>query len=398
MKQRRNLISITAADFIVRSAYQIGKTPLLPIFAAALGATGAFLGFIVSVSTLTGMVLKPVIGVLSDRWGRRWWLVVGTSFFAGIPFLYRFVTTPDGLFGIRIIHGLATAIYGPVTLAFVAEQTGSRRAEKLGWFSMARHAGYVLGPAVGGWLLLSMTPVTVFTIIGLLSCLAFVPILFLNEPVSRPKIVQLSICEQMRHALRTGVSTPAIWLSGCLESTLFVALYAAKAFLPVYALSLGVSVALIGTFFAVQEGTHMLVKPLGGRLGDRFGYVGSIYTGMIFVGIALPLLTRAQGALSMVMLAVLIGLGQALVFPSTVALVSAQISSAHTGSGMGLIGMLKNAGKVAGPILGGVLIHLFDFAQTFHLMGGLLLLGAGLVWYWEQRGRNHVETDVSVQE
>ena len=126
MRHRLNFVSITVADFIVRSAYQIGKTPLLPIFAASLGASWAFLGFIVAVSTITGMALKPVVGILSDRWGRYWWLVVGTAFFVGVPFLYRFIHTPEELFGIRVIHGLATAIFGPVTLAFVAEGGGDK--------------------------------------------------------------------------------------------------------------------------------------------------------------------------------------------------------------------------------------------------------------------------------
>ena len=85
MIRSRPFACITAADFTVRSAYQMGKTPLLPIFAAALGAGDAFVGFIVSVSTLTGMVLKPFVGALSDRWGRRGWLIIGTAFFAGMP-------------------------------------------------------------------------------------------------------------------------------------------------------------------------------------------------------------------------------------------------------------------------------------------------------------------------
>jgi MFS family permease len=71
----RSLLAITTADLIVRSAYQMGKTPLLPIFAASLGAGDVFLGLIVSVSTLTGMILKPFIGILSDRWGRAKWLI-----------------------------------------------------------------------------------------------------------------------------------------------------------------------------------------------------------------------------------------------------------------------------------------------------------------------------------
>ena len=172
---------ITAADFIARTAYQMGKTPLLPLFAASLGAGSAFLGLIVSVSTLTGMCLKPLIGVLSDRWGRRAWLIAGTFLFAGTPFLYRFVHTPEQLLVLRLFHGLATAIYGPVTLAFVAERANQDKAEKLGWFGMARSGGYIVGPATAGWLLTYLEPITVFTLIGLLSCLVFIPIVLLED-------------------------------------------------------------------------------------------------------------------------------------------------------------------------------------------------------------------------
>lgn len=392
MKQPLNFIGITGADFIVRSAYQMGKTPLLPIFAMTLGATDAFLGFIVSVSTLTGMVLKPAIGILSDRWGRRWWLIVGTIFFAGMPFLYRFVDTQTQLFSIRIIHGLATAIYGPVTLAFVAEGAKNRLAEKLGWFGMARSAGYIVGPAAAGWLLaVEISPVNVFTIIGLFSCLAFVPILLLSEPAPRVKTANLPIGQQIVHALKSGTHTPAVWLSGGLEATVFIALYAVKAFLPIYALSTGIGIAWIGIFFSVQEGVHTVLKPLGGRAGDRLGYFGAICLGMALMGVALPLITLTHGILGLTVLAVLIGIAQALVFPSTVALVSTQISALHIGAGMGLIGTLKNAGKVVGPILGGFLIHWLNFSPMFWSMGLLLLLGAGVVGCWGQRRQMQIQ-------
>ena len=51
MRFSRQFINVTIADFIVRSAYQMGKTPLLPVFAQTLGAGEVFLGLIVSVST-----------------------------------------------------------------------------------------------------------------------------------------------------------------------------------------------------------------------------------------------------------------------------------------------------------------------------------------------------------
>ena len=376
----RSFINITAADFIVRSAYQMGKTPLLPVFAAALGASDALLGFIVSVSTLTGMVLKPFIGVLSDRWGRRGWLIVGTAFFAVMPFAYRFVHTPEQLFAIRVVHGVATAIYGPVTLAYVAEQSRSHRAERLAWFGVARNAGYVVGPAAAGWMLLTMDPVSVFTVIGILSSLAFLPVLLLPETASPPADRPSPLLRHAMRALWSGGRTPAVWLAGGMEATTFIALYATKTFLPIYALATGFNVALVGAFFAVQEAAHMLLNPIGGRIGDRVGYLLAVPLGMVILAAMLALLTLADNAPLLIALAILMGAAQALVFPSTVALVSAQMDDKSLATGMGLVGTLKNAGKVAGPVMAGLLIHWLDYAFAFRLIGLVLLIGAFVVW------------------
>lgn len=396
-----NLIQITLADLIVRSAYQMGKTPLLPIFAASLGASDVLLGLIVSVSTLTGMVTKPLFGLLSDRMGRRLWLVIGTLIFAGVPFLYRFINTPEQLIAIRLFHGTATAIYGPVTVAYVVERGGKHKAERLGWLGMARSGGYIIGPTLAGWLLLSLDPVAVFTFIGVVSLAAFVPVLTLGEkPVASEegKVASSSgCCSPLSSAVGHWCSIashcpPAIWLSGALEATVFVTTYVIKAFLPVYALTAGYSTAEIGLFFSVQEGTLILLKPCGGRLGDRLGYLRAVSLGMTCLALMLPLfslpmvpetsqllrslLPAATNGIGLLTVAVVMGASQALIFPATVALIAEQIPAGHIGTGIGLAGSLKNAGKVAGPVLGGVLIARLGYGGMFWLLAGVLLAGA----------------------
>lgn len=446
MKFSRNFYKLTLADFIVRSGYQMGKTPLLPILAATLGASDLLLGAIVSISTLTGMVSKPIFGFLSDRQGRRWWIILGTFFFAGIPFFYQWIETPGQLVLIRVIHGTATAIYGPVTVAFIAERSGRRTAEHLGWFDMARSGGYIVGPLVAGGLLLFMEPATVFTVIGLLSCVAFVPVLMLREDrgpqtaddaaddgrptadrgrqtvnvrrrttddrqcATQYPIPNIQYAPRTAHyalrityfyarifrsfysflsALRIGARTPAVWLSGMMEATVYIALYAAKAFLPIYALTAGYNTAQIGLFFSVQEGVHLLVKPFGGRVGDRIGHVRAIALGMAALAAALPLLTVAANFWGLLFLAVIVGIAQALIFPNTMALVSAQISPIHLGAGMGLVGTFENLGKVIGPVLGGLMIARLDYQSMFWLMGTLMLIGAlilHLLWWRQPKG------------
>jgi MFS family permease len=379
-----NLLKITVADFIVRTGYQMGKTPLLPLFAASLGAGDALLGVIVSVSTLTGMLLKPLVGVLSDRWGRRVWLLGGAGLFAGIPFLYQFIQSPESLLALRLVHGLATAIFGPVTLALVAEQATKGSAEKLGWFGMARIGGYLLGPLLAAGLLTLMPPVEVFTLIGALSCLAFAPLLLLNFQKTQPS-KHPPIHTQIVQALQAGMRCPELWVAGGLETVVYLALYALKAFLPLYALAKGVDIVTVGAFFSLQELTHLLCRPLGGRLGDRWGYLPVIACGMLLGALALALLPGSEGAVGLLALAVLIGLAQALIFPTTLALFGSRIPPQHLGAGMGLIGTMKNTGKVIGPVLGGLLVHWQDFSWMLWTMAGLLVLGAVGIWQFVPR-------------
>lgn len=380
----RDFWQLTFADFVVRTGYQMGKTPLLPIFAAALGATDAFLGIIVSVSTVSGLVLKPFVGVLSDRWGRRLWLLTGTLFFIVVPFFYGLVRTPEQLFLIRIIHGISTAIYGPVTYAYIAERLPDSVATSLGWFGLARSGGYIFGPALAGWLLLSLEPAVIFTMIGLLSMLALLPVLRLPEPEARRQREFPPLLAQTRAALAAGSRTPGIWLSGGLEAAVFIALYTIKAFLPVYGLSAGISVALIGLFFSLQEGVVILTGPTGGWFGQKYGFALAIAAGIAILSLGVAIVPHFTGV-AILLPAALLGLAQSLVFPSTAALVTRQMPPENLGAGMGLVGMMENLGKVIGPVVCGALIGLIGFQSLLYALALALLIPAILLVYLPRR-------------
>ena len=367
------------ADFLVRSAYQMGKTPLLPIFAASLGASDSFVGLIISVSTLTGMIFKPVIGFLSDMWGRRSWLLVGTAFFTFMPFVYTFVDSTQTLFTVRLVHGFATAVYGPVSLAYVAERAHDNKGELLGWFGIAKTSGYVIGPLSAGLLLMYLDPEEVFTLIGILSSAAFIPVLLLaeNKPSAQnPRV--LSLPRKFLSAIRFGAGSSVVWISGALEGWVYMAVYAVKAFLPIYGLAEGFNVFQVGIFFAVQELVHIVINPLGGRLGDKFGYLLTVVAGMVVIAGAIFYIPSAKQLVALLTTASVIGVAQALIFPSTLAMISIRFTGQGIATGMAISGSLKNAGKIAGPIIAGLLITMFDYDVTLRGMG-LLLASSALV-------------------
>jgi MFS family permease len=377
VRQPAGFWAVFVTDLIVRAAYQMAKSPVLPIFAASLGANKLMIGTIVGVSTLTGTVLKPLIGALSDRFGRRVFFFAALILFAGFPFLYRFVHTPDQLVGLRVLHGAATAIFGPVTLALVTEMAPTNRGARLGLFEIARGSGHLVAPAIAGLLLTVSSPQMVFTVVGLLSCAALVPALFV--PFDESRIVAAarpSLWRDLVAGARHTASRAELWFVGALEFAIYGSIYSLKAFLPIFALDAGYGVWAAGLFFTLQEATHLLVRPFGGRLGDRHGYAPTIAFGLVAIGGALVVLPLAPNAGLLLALAVVVGIGQGLTFPSTVALIGNRVAASHIGLGLGFYGALRNSGKVAGPILVGALLEVFAARLVFPGLGVVALLVA----------------------
>src|SRR5215469_12048667 len=146
-------VAIVFASLISRLGYQMARSPVLPSFAADLGALPEFIGVIVAASTLTGVLFKLPSGALSDVLGRKRMMVLGALFFAAPPFLYPFVADPWSLLTLRFVHGFATAIFSPVAAAYVAGLGEAGRGGGRGWFSSANDIGATGGPFIGGFVL-----------------------------------------------------------------------------------------------------------------------------------------------------------------------------------------------------------------------------------------------------
>src|SRR5512144_3194597 len=145
--------ALCSVGFFARLSYALARSPVLPLFALYLGAGPEAIGFAVGVSTVTGIFFELPAGALSDVIGRKRTMLVGLLFFAFMPFAYLLVKDYSLLVIIRFLHGLATAIYGPVSMAVVADIAGAKKGEMLSWFSSVTIIGNLLGAPLGGFIL-----------------------------------------------------------------------------------------------------------------------------------------------------------------------------------------------------------------------------------------------------
>ena len=375
------LINLWTTDLINRSMYMTGKF-VLPFFASNLGANSILIGTISSISAITGMILKPIIGVMGDITNKTKLLLFACVIFAFTPILYLFISDPLHLISIRLFHGLATAIFGPITLAVIASIYIDKKGTYLGWFGTARSMGYVLGPVIGGSLLIFLKSEYIFLITGLISFVSFIPMLFLfldrskieNSDQQSFKKFKVNLFQNLSTDIRKLILTPQLWIVIIIEWCFYSVFYAMKIFIPLYLVNSGYNTFFAGSFITAIELIHILLRPAGGIIGDKTGYYPSIIFGLLILGLSMFFVSLSFDKTILIIPAFLIGISQALVLPSSMALAANTVNKNKISTTMGLIGSFRNGGKIFGPILIGYIINIYNYKFTFTIIGLLTVL------------------------
>ncbi len=375
----------------------MSKTPVLPLFAHSyLHVTGEMLGFIAAASTAVGIIVSLPAGALSDVFGRRVVLLAAMFVFASAPVLYLFVHSAEALVVVRIYHGLATAVFGPVALAYVADLTKVRRAERMGWYSSATLLGRSVAPMLGGGLLLlyvdqhgaptlgSYHAVYVGCAIAGGLALAFAlclpqvppaPVASADTPEAARRVPGLrASLAQMGMGLRAVGRSHAIMATSVTEALQYLAFGAVETFLPLYAKSRGVSEWQIGIIFGAQIVTLALTKPLSGRQSDRLGRRAVITAGLGMNAVALVGLTVYPSFWGFLVGATLFGLAMSVVTASTSALVADVSRAHHYGTSLGVLSTIMDVGHAAGPIVAGFMIPVLAYAQTYRVLALVMVV------------------------
>jgi MFS family permease len=377
--------ALCTVGFFARLSYALARSPVLPLFALYLGAGPEAIGFAVGVSTVTGIFFKLPSGALSDVIGRRRTMLIGLVVFAVLPFAYLFVNNYQALIAVRFIHGLATAIYGPVSMAVVADVAGARRGELLSWFSSVTIIGNLLGAPLGGFIL-NTAPGTAgpatgdfhiaYLVSGFAGVMALVLALGVLKNERKPEKHQ-SLKEahgRFVSGIKEVASDRRVIITSNMEGLQNMTVGALEAFLPIYAVTVaGLDAFQAGLLWGVQVVATIIAKPVMGRISDRYGRKPLISAGMFLCAVSFASIPLLGNFYFLGLAALAFGLGEALVTSSSAALIVDVCKEKHFGAAMGTFGTIFDIGHAAGPLLAGLLIARFDYLVTFWSMAAVLL-------------------------
>jgi MFS family permease len=362
-------------------SYNMVRMPVLALFAESLGAGPERIGLIVSVSTLTGVLLKLPSGALSDIYGRRMLLRVGVIAFGVPPFFYPFISDLNLLTLLRLLHGLATAIFAPSALATVAELYRERRGAALGTYTACTQSGALLGPLIGGYLAFASGFSTAFITAGLFGCVAIVLFYSLQLPSPPPRVHEKglpSVWAEMWKGFNVVARNRRVLMTSSTDAAKMIANGALMAFLPLYGVSVGLNPGEVGLLFTVQSLTSFISKPIMGRVSDRVGRQPLIVLGLLLCAATFVCIPFAAGLALLLVLSAGFGFGEAVVSSSSSALVADSSEFKTLGAGMGMQGTIGDIGHASGPLLAGLLIANMSYAGAFAIIAGLQVAAAGV--------------------
>jgi len=355
--------------------------PVLPRLIAGFlhgdaSSAAKMLGLFGTVFAGIQFVFSPVLGSLSDRFGRRP-VVLLSNFGLGLDYLVMAMAPALGwLFVGRVVSGL-TASSVPTAMAYMADVTPvEKRASAFGMLGAAFGMGFVLGPALGG-VLGSVSPRLPFWVAGGLSLLNGMYGLFvLPESLKKENRSPFS----WRRANPVGSVTLLLRKKVLLgmAAVLLLGYTAQQSLMNVYVIycdyryhwtdrTVGISLGVVGVFSGLYGA--LLVKRAVAALGER----GAMAVGLLFGAVGWVMMGLSSKGL-LVWAAIPVLNLMAVVWPSAQSIMSREVGVSEQGQLQGAVNSLRGMAGLIGPGL-----FTWIFSRTLRVTPGMAFYVAACI-------------------
>lgn len=343
-------------------------------------------GLITAVFGIMQFIAAPILGELSDEYGRKRLLTIGVAVLAVSQLLFGFGIEVGALWLLliaRTVAGLAGANFS-IAQAAIADVTEPKdRAKNFGLIGAAFGIGFILGPVLSGWIAgLAGDPAAPFWFAGALGILnvAFISLFLPETHHARRKAGRFHLWKgihNIRDAFRDKDARPVylanfLYMAGFSFFTSFIGVMLVNRF--------GFSEASIGTFFGVVGASVVVTQLFILRVISRF------YAERQILRISIPIVAVVIFAYAFVsdpiwayFLIPLMAVPQGLTMANMNALVSKSVSPERQGAALGINGSLLALAQGVIPLFAGVASGLWSLSTPFVIGSASMVASAVIV-------------------
>lgn len=343
--------------------------PTLPRFVKGpLGGSEVDVGFVVGSFALTAVLIRPFIGSVGDRRGRRVLMIAGSAIVAVSVAGYVAATTLAALVALRLVSGIGEAGFYVGAASVINDLApDERRGEALSLFSLALYGGLAVGPIVGETVLGDGR----FSATWLVSAAAAAVAAMIGAIVreTRPETESRSGRHRLVH--------PAGLVPGVVLACSVLGLAGYNTFVPLYALELGLdgSRVVLALYSAIVLG----IRSFGARIPDRMGPARCARVALLASGVGLGVVAVWGELPGLVAGTALFAVGQALTFPALMTVAVAGAPPGERGAVVGTFTAFFDLAFGAGAIALGGVAEALGYRGSFALAAIVSILGVALM-------------------
>ena len=375
---QKNLIILFFTLVVVMLGFGM-VIPILPFYIDSLGASGSDLGLLMATFGLMQFIFAPIWGSLSDRFGRKPFLILGVFGNAIAMLFFGLSTQLWMLIASRALSGILSSATLPTAMAYIGDSTSEDdRGGGMGVIGAAMGMGMVIGPGLGGWLAGTSLSTPFFFAAGLSMVALILILLFLPE----------SLSQERRIVSSGGIQGPQfrqMWAAlfspiGILLLMAFLLSFGLTNFESVFGLFAlerhGYGPQRVGTILTVIGVASALVQGvLTGPLSKRWGEVLLLRLSLVGSAVGFIIMLLAQTYASVLITVSVFVVSNSLLRPVVSSLTSKRYAEGQ-GIAMGLNNAFMSLGRIAGPIWAG---FLFDWDFNFPYISGAIVMLIGFL-------------------
>ncbi|MHA1966175.1 MAG: MFS transporter [Candidatus Hodarchaeales archaeon] len=365
MERKVELITVFTIMFTEILGFSL-VLPFLAYFATDLGASPMIVGLIFTTFSLCQFISSPIIGKLSDKFGRRPLLLI-SQMSTVIGFLIlAFANTLELIFLSRIVDGLLGSNL-TITRAYLGDITEGKDQRKIfGYGGAVFGIGFFIGPAIGGFLatINYSIPSLLAALISALTVLLIV--FFLKETVVKEKDVSFELedfvpVREIVHVFNSDVFRIIFitYLCFVLAHTLLTSNLSLFAD---YQLQVGPEIVGLYLMFVgfLRIVFQIIIFP---RLINAFNSVSLLIIGLSSFLVAFIGILFVESALIMFLILGTFSIGSGIIRPTLTSEISRKSTIKTRGKYMGVADSLQSLSQIITPLIGGYIIE--DFVPGF---------------------------------
>lgn len=360
----RQYVLLVGSTFLFFVAFG-ASLPVLPRFVVDVhGGGDATVGMVFGAYAVAAVAVRPLIGRVGDRSGRRLLIQVGGLLTGAALLGHLAADSMVLLVAMRLLAGAgqAAVLVGLTTLALDLAPA-ERQGEAASYVMVALQLGLGFGPLLGEVLLTGsgFAAVWIASAIGSLACVGAT----LWFPAEQPRVGVVTRGLFHPAAIRPGV----IVFLGALGFVGFLA------FVPLYGASIGLT--QVAPLFLVSSLTIGLVRTVGAKLPDRFGAVPLASVALVVLSFSLLGMGLVPNAIGLYVTTVGLGFGTAVLAPSMVLAAVGGVPAGERAQVMASFTMFLDLASAIGPTALGLAAATTGYGPTFVV--GAVASGIALV-------------------